>query len=1651
GEELESVLATVTHAFVSPSVLGSLPAGAADRLPELRSLMVGAEACPPALVTTWAVSGRRVVNAYGPTEITVAASISDILTPGVDPVPIGRPVPGARLYVLDEWLGLVPPGVPGELYVAGSGVARGYAGRGGLTASRFVADPYAADGGRMYRTGDVVRWGTGGLEYLGRADDQVKIRGIRVEPGEVQAVLAAQPHVAQAVVIARGDGEQARLIGYVVAEEPSVVPAVLRDRLRAQLPAHLVPSAIVVLEAIPLNHAGKVDRSALPEPAYDGVHGRAPRTPQEEILCSLYAAVLGIPAVSIDESFFDLGGHSLLATRLISRIRAVLNVDVPLRALFDAPTVAELVRHLETGGAGRRALTVQPRPEVLPLSFAQQRLWFLYRFEGASATYNMPLVLRLTGDLDLAALEAAINDVIGRHEPLRTIFPDTGGDPHQRVLAASEARVDLRVEAVTEEELPVRAEMVVRHPFELDRAMPVHVEVLTLGPDDAVLLFVLHHIAADGWSLGPLTADLMTAYAARRAGIAPEWAGLPVQYADYTLWQHEVLGDHRDPDSVLGRQYDYWAGQLAGLPEQVTVPFDRPRPAVASYAGSVAPFTVDAETHAALRELASSTDTTMFMVLQAGMAALLTRLGAGEDIAVGSPIAGRHEEALDDLVGFFVNTLVFRTSTAGDPSFRELLDRVRETCLAAYTNQDIPFEYLVEKLNPHRSTAHHPLFQVVLVLQSIGDLTVDLPRLNVRTEPVGTGSAKFDIFVSVSETFHEDGTPAGISGLVEYATDLYDHATVEDFVARWSRLLRGAVAAPQTPLRALEILSAEERARLMRWSDADLTGAVPRRTTLPALFAEAVAARPQAPAVLWDGGELSYAELDAWSNRIGHHLIRDGVGPENRVALVMHRGPGLVATILGVVKAGAAYVPVDPDYPAERIDYMLGDAAPAAVLTDDFLATDLSGVPETRPEVVVRTQNPAYVIYTSGSTGRPKGVAVTHAGFANLANAQLGGFLTTPESRVLQFASPSFDVSVWELVMAFSAGAALVAASGEALAGDALADTLRRWRVSHVTLPPSVVATLDGQIERLDTLSMLIVAGEACPPDLAHRWAPGRRMINAYGPTEATVGAAMSLPLTGREQEVVPIGHPLAGLSTFVLDAGLQPVPRGVLGELYLSGAGLARGYLGRPGLTAERFVACPYGEPGSRMYRTGDVVRWNADGHLEFLGRADDQVKIRGFRVEPGEIQAEIQQQPDVEQAAVLAQRHREDDVRLVAYVVPRTAGFSVEGLRDVLRDRLPGYMVPSAFVVLPEMPLTPNGKVDRKALPAAQWSSEPGRTPRTPQEEVLCSLYAEVLGVPEVGVDDGFFDLGGHSLLAARLSSRVRAVLGVELPLRLLFEAPTVGELVRRLGAGDDGGEGAFGVLLPLRTGGGEPPLFCVHSGGGMSWNYASLLPYLGADFPVYGLQARGLRDEVPAASIEEVADDCIAAMRQVQPHGPYRLIGHSFGGIVAHAMAARLEDQGESASLVICLDAKPAAQEEGLEERPDADYYRGILELLGVDADQLPDGPLAFADFAAFARGTNTVLGSIEEDEFRTIMRVMNNNIAITGDYRHRRIRTRMVLFAATEGTDAVVGPEIWRDLVDGPIDYHRMPATHAGMLKPETLAVIGPVIEELLRGN
>ncbi|MEU7579736.1 non-ribosomal peptide synthase/polyketide synthase [Streptomyces sp. NPDC041068] len=1382
----------------------------------VREVYTGGDVVPSASVRRLLVAcpATTVIDGYGPTETTVFVSCHRMTAadPVPDQVPIGKPLDGARAYVLDAWLRPVPAGVAGELYVGGSGVARGYLGRPGSTSERFVADPFGPAGARMYRTGDVVRWqpdGSGALEYLGRADGQVKVRGFRVEPGEIEARLTALPGVRQAVVVLHEDpsGRQ-RLTAYVVGPEhrdkdkrgkdtdehgsgepDPIAPADLLARLTEQLPEYMVPSAVVVLDRLPLTENGKLNRRALPMPEYaTDADGDAPRTEQQELLGGLFADVLGVDRVGADDSFFDLGGHSLLATRLVSGIRTVLGTELPIKAVFEAPTVRLLAERLGDGGRRRAPLAPAERPGIVPLSFAQRRLWFLHKLHGRTATYNMPVALRMTGPVDIEALRAALLDVLDRHESLRTVFPEFDDEPFQLVMDAEDAELAWERRSVAEAELPAALAEAARYGFELAAEVPVRACYFDVGPDDGVLLLLLHHIGGDGWSVSPLVRDVLTAYTARAQGEAPSWAPLPVQYADYTLWQRELLGDEHDPDSIYNSQVGYWREQLAGLPEQLSLPVDRPRPATPSHLGDSVRLEWNAELHQRLVALARRTNTTLFMVLQAGLSALLTRLGAGTDVALGSSIAGRLDDALDDLVGFFANTLVLRTDTSDDPCFEELLERVRSTNLAAYAHQDVPFDHLVELLNPPRSASQHPFFQIMLVLQPDLASEFDVPGLRVGAEQADTETAKFDLAAHLMEQHDEAGRPAGISGAMRYATDLFDRSTVEGLLARWVRLLEQVAAEPSLRIGQVDLLGDAERGQMLTvWND---TAVEVPEATLAELFEIQVRRAPDAVALVCGEDVLAYGELNARANRWAHWLMAQGVGPEDLVAVVLPRSADMVVAALAVLKSGGAYVPVDPDYPAERRAFVLADSAPVVVLDEETMRRDVSSFPDTDPERDIEPQHSAYVIYTSGSTGTPKGVVVEHRSVVNYLNWSTHHY---PAARgaTLVPTSMAFDLTVTGLYTTLTVG------------GRVYLSTLQDAPSNNADVPVALLKATPSHLPMLAELpkawspgEMLILGGEALTGEAIAQWRKDHKrvtIVNAYGPTETTVNCTEFRigPRDKVPSGPVPIGRPFWNMRAYVLDAHLNLVPTGAVGELYMSGGQLARGYLGRAGLTAERFVANPF-EPGARMYRTGDLARWRPDGQLEYVGRSDEQVKIRGFRVEPDEIAAALLTHPAVDQAVVVA-RETEANAQLIGYVVAADAHGAAEqgtvdnaALRAYLAGRLPEHMVPAAVVAIDAVPLTPNGKVDRRALPAPDFGTAGGRAPRTPQEETLCALFADVLHLDRVSIDDSFFDLGGHSLLATRLVSLIRTELGVEIPIGVVFDTPTVAGLAAHLELG-------------------------------------------------------------------------------------------------------------------------------------------------------------------------------------------------------------------------------------------------------------------------
>ncbi|WP_329415164.1 amino acid adenylation domain-containing protein [Nocardia vinacea] len=1395
GDELAALLdrERISHVLVTPSTLSTID-HTRWPLPDLKYLMVGGEDYGTELVERWGV-GRVVLNEYGPTETTIAATLISPLAAG-ELVTIGRPIRGVSVWILDQRLQPVPVGVAGELYIAGDLLARGYHQRADVTAQRFIACPWTP-GQRMYRTGDIVRWtGNGTIQHLGRSDFQVKIRGLRIELGEIDTTLTSHDTVAYATTIGyRNDAGTQSLVSYVVATpDHTIDTTTLTEYLTDRLPSYMVPSSIMVLDQIPLTPVGKLDRRALPKPVFaDRKPFRAPQTPTEHTIAQAFIDVLGIDTIGLDDSFFALGGDSLVATRVAARLGATLDAEIPVRLLFEASTVAELATRIEHhAGTGRRRppLVAGPRPDLVPLAPAQQRMWFFNQYDTASGAYNMPIAIRLRGDLNIDALHAAVVDVLGRHESLRTRYPDHHGTLIQLIEPVENVDRELIVVPVVPSQLVETVTAFVADGFDVTIQAPVRARLFRIvGGEEPeyVLAVVVHHIAADGFSMTPLARDVTTAYAARIRGAAPAWTPLPAQYADYALWQQATLGTPDDPESLCAEQIRYWTEALSGVAEELRLPFDRPRPVVLSNRGATIDYSMSAGSVRALEQFARQHNSSLFMAIHGTLAVLLARLSGTTDIPIGTPIAGRGMAALDDMIGMFVNTLVLRIEIDLDESFTELLGRIKQADLDAFEHADVPFEQVVDKLVVQRSQARHPLFQVLLAFQNLEPVTLRLPDLELSAVELPNEVSRFDLQFILSE----NPDSGDMSVAVTYATDLFDAATIDSVVHRWIRILESITTDATIPVGVIDVLEPAERTDLLTRSGAP--SAPP--TTLPDLLTSAAALDPDAAAIVCDGQQLSYRELDEYSNRLARQLLRHRIGPEDVVAIGIPRSVNSVLAVWAVAKSGAAFLPIDPTYPADRITHMMTDSKAAIGITtasvharlpnhtdwlilDNFDETDSNPITDSDRIRPLRIDDIAYVIYTSGSTGRPKGVAVTHRGLSNCATANKEVIGIERSSRTLHLASPSFDVSVLEMLLPLPAGAAMVIAPTDVYGGDELAALLDRERISHVLVTPSTLSTIDHTRWPLPDLAHLIVGGEDYGSELVQRWNGDRKLFNDYGPTETTIAATRTLLAAG---QLVTIGRPIRGVSVWILDQRLQPVPVGVAGELYIAGDLLARGYHQRADVTAQRFIACPW-TPGQRMYRTGDIVRWTGNGTIQHLGRSDFQVKIRGLRIELGEIDTTLTSHDTVAYATTIGYRNDAGTQSLVSYVVA-TPDHTIDTttLTEYLTDRLPSYMVPSSIMVLDQIPLTPVGKLDRRALPKPVFADrKPFRAPQTPTEHIIARAFADTLGADMVGLDDSFFALGGDSIMAIQLVARARAA-GAAFSARDVFERKTIAGLAQ------------------------------------------------------------------------------------------------------------------------------------------------------------------------------------------------------------------------------------------------------------------------------
>jgi mycobactin peptide synthetase MbtE len=1430
----------ITSMHFVPSLLGlflSLPG--VNQWRTLRRVPIGGEPLPGELADKFhAMFDALLYNFYGPTETVVnATSYSVQGAQGTRVVPIGRPKINTQIHLLDDALQPVPVGVIGEIYIGGTHVARGYHRRPGLTAERFIADPFTP-GGRLYRSGDLARRNADGdIEFVGRADEQVKIRGFRIELGEISAAISVDPSVGQAVVVAAERPQLGKsLVGYLTpadgADRHTVDLDRIRTRVAAALPDYMTPAAYVVLDEIPITTHGKIDRAALPEPQMAAAtNSRDPVTATERRIAGLFSELLGHQRVGVDDSFFDLGGHSLVATKLVTAIRSTCGVEVGIRDVFELATVGRLAGRVDQlhGGEVTRSrpkLIATAHDEPMPLSASQLRTWFAYRLEGPRPVNNIPFAARLTGPWDVEAMIAAVGDVVARHEILRTTYLEIDGAPHQVVAPVSEIPVR-RASGDSDDWVKSQLGIERRHCFELDREPPLRIALLgtTAAPGEQVLSLVVHHIAADHWSAGVLFTDLLTAYRARRAGDAPSWAPLRVQYADYAAWQGALLGETSGQKSpVANAQRQYWIRQLDGLPEDTGLRPDFPRPPVPSGAGEAVEFRIDSATRARLAERCRELGITEFMLLQAAVAVVLHKAGGGVDIPLGTPVAGRAEAELEQLIGFFVNILVLRNDLRGNPTLRELCNRARETALAAYMHQDLPFDRVVDSVNPVRSLARNPLFQVVVHVRDHLPATRVIGTTPGQHDTVCTTlDPPFDMAhadLSVNFFGADDGGDTGYHGQIIFRTELYRRTTIERLADWLGQVVKEFADNLDQTLRDVGLINTQQQQRILHSWSRGAQAPSDRPRTIPELLEPPRQYGPGRIAVHCGSEEIDYPSLHQRSDNLAALLIAHGVGPGSLVGLSTRRGIELVVALVAIMKAGGAYFPIDPGYPAARKQFMVADVEPEIVVAtaealDTMPPAGVHVLSLDDPEVVAAVQNPAvqqsrptpphpddpmFLVFTSGSTGTPKGTVGTHRSMAARLDWQLRHYPPRTHDIRLAQTSITFLEGGMELLAGLAAGATMILADdAEHRDPEALAALMRRHSIAQVTAVPSLVSALvDSGPDALRVLSRLVCGGEPVSPSLLQRLVAvcaaavdGPELLNNIGSTE-TSGAVTR----GRLSLPIPlVGKPLPGADAYLLDDGLRPVAVGVVGELYYAGDQLARGYWKRPGLTASRFVANPYAtEPGTRLYRSGDLGRWTENGELEFIGRADHQVKVRGFRVELAEVEAALAAADGVAAAAARTWELPGSNT-LAGYVVPQRpiadetqkAAFA-GSVRAAVAATLPGYMVPSSLTVLDALPKTDSGKLNRPGLPRPSVTTS-GQTepPRTDTERALATVFAELLSTAEVGRDDDFFALGGDSILSVQLAARARAA-GLAINPRMIFENSTVQQLAAALDALDE-----------------------------------------------------------------------------------------------------------------------------------------------------------------------------------------------------------------------------------------------------------------------
>lgn len=1651
--------------------------------PHIRVVIIGGERANWEFLVKWrqfAPSTTHLFNTYGQTEctaVTTCAEITSDLAGGI--IPLGKPVQNVSVHIFDEQLQPTPLGQSGELYVAGPGLARGYLDQPELTANKFINLPNDSKLGRLYKTGDIVReMDDGNLEFIGRVDHQLKIRGIRIEPGEIESAIARHPVINLVAVVGQPIGPNPEyLAAYVVLQkDTAITPAEIRSWLSQTLPNYLVPAVIMPLDSLPLSPNGKLDRKNLPSPDFSRSNSDTfdeNLTVTQLELKRIWQEVLGLKAIGLHDDFFELGGHSLLATRVVARVRQRFNVDLPLRTMFDAPTISKLGEQILTSAQATEKLALSRRKPTDPLvaSFAQESLWFLDQMVPGNPTYNISDMLKLDGNLNEKALENSINVLVERHEILRTRFVNEDGHPIP--IIADSLKIPLSITQAPE--LPeTEMEEFVRQfaadkavvPFFLQTGPLLRTYLLKISPMEHRLIIVTHHIISDGWSIAVFFQELSVIYTNQIRGITSTAEGvlpaLPLQFADYANWQHQSL-----QGELLDTQLNYWKEKLNNL-TQLDFPLDRPRPRQKSFRGARLPIKFSPEYSHKLQIFSRNEEVTLFMVLLAGLQATLSRYTSQTDISVGTAIANRHQPELDNLIGFFVNTLVLRTNLDGAPTFHELLARVKTTTLGAYSHQAVPFELIVQTLQPRRTANRNPLFDVMLFLQNVPQAQLKFPDIKSEFVEIEQRTAEFDFVLDLTET--QDG----VQGFCEYDTDLFDADSMTRFVTHFQNLLANAIITPAETIDRLPMLAESERYQLLtEWNQTAHT--IPTPETLPDAFETQVRLTPEKVAAIWYDQNITYAVLNEKANQLAAHLIANGVKTETVVALCLERSIDSLIAILGILKSGAIYLPLDPAYPLERLQFMLSDSQAAFLLTDNLLSDkfanfngliirlgEIAEFPSTsnNPHRAINGQNACYMIYTSGSTGRPKGVIGLHLATMNRLVWMWETYPFTPNEICCQKTSLSFVDSVWEIFGPLLQGVPLAIIPNNLVKDiTQFVNVLAAKKVTRIVLVPSLLRLIVESYPHLDQLlpdlRLWVCSGEALTQELAEAFVqklPGRTLLNLYGSSEVAADSTFYEIKTGAER--IGIGRPIFNTETYILDQHMQPVPVGVKGEIFIGGTGLARGYWQRPDLTSERFIHHPFKQtPEFRVYKTGDLGRYRPDGNIEYLGRADFQVKIRGIRIELEEIQNTLCEHPEVKQALVMVETSS-DDQRLIAYIVRKQAQ-SVEQteLRKYIQERLPDTMIPTAWAFLDEFPLTPSGKIDRQVLSKLEVGRadpvKPYTAPRDELELRLVKLWEHLLEYSPIGIDDNFFEIGGHSLLVVRLMTQLEKELGKTFSLALIFHAPTIATMAAALR--DQGWKPSWSSLVPIRTAGKLPPLFCVHADGG-AFFYTKFANYLSPQQPFYGLQARGLDGiQPPFTNIEEMAAHYLSEIRSIQPRGPYLISGFSMGGVVIYEMARQSLAAGDPAPLVVFIDA------------PSPEYFEEqatsfVSKLAGLSRFSLKDGiPHIWHRISQRFRWLS--------DEYQSqlllranqplnpalrIHRVRKLNHKISDEYQPKPYPGPITILRASEqirhsNPDPTLG---WSEFVPGKISDYVIPGDHETIFHEPNVQVMAQTLQKCI---